>query len=312
MLNSLQCEFSGAILACFVEGGYAGNYEVESSDLDLVLVYAGAFDEELEKRIWEIIQPYCNDSPIILDILLGSENFLYPPESLLNIRLLYGKDIRSNLKMMTVPDWTRDRMHDSCGLISHLFGRPGYIRYPLGFPNPDAEYFGYNDRLVRLPDGTEQLGTKNILRASGWAATALIAWRVGQYVTSKTECLEMYRQHIDDEWTAHIEILHTKCRGEWKYLIPEAQEDQVELQNICRRNLEFENHFLLIYKKFLMSELSKGEAKYRLWALDSYCRGPYIDDEVCSTIAGLQEHENMQIRQRATDAVECIQEFIKN
>jgi hypothetical protein len=200
-------------------------------------------------------------------------------------------------------------MHDSFGLISHLFGRPGYVRYPLDFPKPDADFFGYNDRVIRLENGTKLLSTKNIIRASGWAATALIAWKAGQYVTGKTECLELYRRYIGDEWTAHLEELHNKVRDAWKYLIPAAQAAQAELRTICRRNLAFENHFLLMYKDYLLSELATKDPSGCIWALDSYGRTPYLDEEVCSAIASLQRHEDLQIQQRAAAALKRIEEL---
>jgi len=81
MLKGFEEKFPGVVLACFVEGGYAGSYEIEGSDLDLVIVYAGGFDAALERQLLETLQSYDNESPVELDITLGSETFLYPPES---------------------------------------------------------------------------------------------------------------------------------------------------------------------------------------------------------------------------------------
>jgi hypothetical protein len=65
-----------------------------------------------------------------------------------------------------------------------------------------GEFFGYDHRPMRLANGSFEPSTRDLFRATGWAATALIAWRAGRYVARKSECHRLYQQFIGDEWAA--------------------------------------------------------------------------------------------------------------
>ena len=87
----------------------------------------------------------------------------------------------------------------------------------------------------------------------GWAATALIAWRVGRYVARKSECHRVYQELIGDEWTPLLTAIYEDCRQRWNYRIPIEPADRALLRRLCARALDFENAFLTAYKIYLLT-----------------------------------------------------------
>ncbi|MDQ2903794.1 MAG: hypothetical protein M3Y81_09600, partial [Chloroflexota bacterium] len=171
------------------------------------------------------------------------------------------------MPLVGLPDWTRDRMHTSYRRFVKLFQRPGVVTYPLAYPDPAAEFYGYDLRKVRLPDGREVNSTRDLIRATGWAATAIIAFKCGRYVARKSDCHRIYQECFHDEWGSLLADIYQQCRGRWHYLIPEASAERQQLRAICARTSGFENHFLQVYKKFLLSELRHEDTQAREQAL---------------------------------------------
>ena len=202
-------------------------------------------------------------------------------------RHVHGRDIRDRMPLLPIEEWTRDRMHSSYWLMVKVFERPPMVEFPLGYPNPGDEFYGYANREVELPDGTEVPSTRDLIRVTGWMATAVVAHAAGRYVARKRDCHASYRRFIGDEWAPLIEEIYYLCRGEWGYLVPDEAEGRRRLQAICRRTLEWENHFLRIYKRFLVSELGSSggqDVDRALWLLGEI---PYRDEEVIGAVEAL-------------------------
>jgi hypothetical protein len=274
--------FPGQIRACYIEGSYADQSAVFTSDIDLVIVLKGDASGELE-RAEALAQHCCVLSAVELDIGVADENKLaagVPPYFKMGSMLVYGEDIRNSLPLVPLSQWTRDRMHSSLWRTVHLFNRPVVIRYPLDYPDPTGEFYGYDLRKLRLPGGEEVNCTRDLIRLTGWSATALLAYRAGRYVTRKSECHRAYQESFQDEWGQLLEDIYVYCRGKWRYLLPTDPAERSKLREICARTLAFENYFLLIYKEFLLSELQAEDEEGRrmaLWVLDQIA---YQDEEI--------------------------------
>jgi hypothetical protein len=259
-------QFPELIRAFYLEGSYANGSEVIASDVDLVVIFNDPAQKELAKEIAE----YCVSlSSIELDINIMTEAELLDgisPVLKLGGRLIYGQDVIADLPMLSIEQWTRDRMHASYWLMTKLFNRPEPVTFPLGYPDQADEFFGYAQRKLRLTNGLEVNCTRDLIRVTGWAATALIALKARQYVGRKRDCHKAYSECFNDEWSALLEIIYIKCRGEWNYLIPDGVEERESLRRVCVGVLGFENHFLAHYKDFLLAELNHVDESVRNFA----------------------------------------------
>ena len=176
--------------------------------------------------------------------------------------------------------WIRQRMHAAYWLIVKVFNRPPSVSYPLGYPDPDSKFYGYDQRKVRLFDGREVNSTRDLVRVTGWAATALLALKARQYVARKSDGHRAYRDHIDDEWASLLTDIHDQCRTRWRYLIPEVEDQRRLLRDICTRTLGFENHFLAVYRGFLLSQLTGYDEAGRIDAVRFLEQIPYRDTAI--------------------------------
>lgn len=266
VIGLFELSFPGRIRGYYVEGSYADGTSVGSSDLDLVIVFKDEFLDEAEREKAEQTGYLCwNLSTVELDPTIECEA-KYALEGLdpalkFGGKLVYGEDTRPKFEVVSIEHWTRDRMHSSYWRTVKLFDRPLPLALPLDYPDPAGEFFGYDRRTIRLPDGSEVPCTRDLIRLVSWSATGLLANLKQQYAPSKRQCLSLYREHINDEWTGLLEDIYQKCRAEWNYLIPDHPARRAQLREICRRTLAFENHFMAIYREFALAELSSGDTK---------------------------------------------------
>jgi hypothetical protein len=79
----------------------------------------------------------------------------------------------------------------------------------------------------------------------------------------KRDCHLRYRELIGDQWSDLLQAIYTRCKHEWGYRIPDSLADQSVLRDLCARTLEFENHFLRVFKQFVLGELRGAEAEAR-------------------------------------------------
>jgi hypothetical protein len=89
---------------------------------------------------------------------------------------------------------------------------------------------------------------------------------------------------------AFLEDMYALCRGQWQYQIPKKEGEREQLRALCSRVLAWENHFLQMYKPFLLTDLhcsTKATQDHALWLMGQI---PYEDQDI---LAALQEVQNM-------------------
>ena len=282
-LTRILAALPGRLRAVYALGSYADSSAVATSDLDLVFVVAGRFRDGERARIQALLIECAAQAEGELDGEAVDEASLQAgvtPTLKLGSRLLWGEDVRERLPLMPLPVWTRDRMHTSYWRLAGLFGRPLPLTIPLDYPAPDDAFYGYTRRPVYLPGGTLAPGTRDLMRAVGWMATALLAYRAGQYVATKRACAALYREHIGDEWADLLDDLAVWVRGAWEYRIPAAPDERARLRAICARTLTFENAFLTRYRGYALAELRGDDPEGRQSALEAQRRVPLADAEI--------------------------------
>ena len=284
LIGIFETVFPERIRAYYVEGSYADRTAIATSDIDLVIVFKDRFVDEEQAGAARRLGTFCaalSGFELDLDIIdeehAGRGAF---PTLKLASALLYGQDIRGQVSLPPIAEWTRDRMYAAYWLIVQTFNRPAAVHYPLDYPRPHEEFFGYDQRIMQLPDGSRARCTRDLIRVTGWAATALIALKTGTYVARKRDCYRAYQQRISDEWSDLLRDMYERCKSDWSYRIPEALGDRQELRAICARTLDFENHFLRIFKDFVLAELGGDDHKARQDASRLLGQRPYDDQAI--------------------------------
>jgi hypothetical protein len=288
-----EAAFRGRVRGYYVIGSYSDASSLSTSDLDLDIVFKSRFESADEReRARDLCATLQAQTEIELDLDIGDEEGLrggFSPNLKLAGPCVYGEDIRDQYPLLPLVAWTRDRMHSSYYRLGSLFGRTAPVHAPPTYPDPAGVFFGYDRLRIRLADGSLARGTRDLIRATVWAATALIALRVGRYVARKSECHRVYQEVIGDEWTPLLTPLLTaiyeNCRQRWNYRIPTEPADRALLRHLCERTLDCENAFLAAYKIYLLGELRSADAERRRFAHETLARMPFDDAEVSRALA---------------------------
>ena len=265
VVGIFETAFPDRVRGYYVTGSYADSSAILSSDIDGFILFKEDFvsDEEREKARQLLQNCALIMSPEFDMLPVGERRFRHYGHVNLKFSslLVYGEDIRDRIPMPPIKLYARLLMHETCRFLSRVRSNPPYLSYPLNYPDPNAEYYGY-DRGER--DRSAQPDTKELMNCVGKVALAIVTLQAGVYVKSKSDCLVQYKLHINDEWTALIDDIYSKVRNAWSYGLPEDEVGQKTLKEICERTLAFENHYLVLYKNFLISEL-RDEEDTGLW-----------------------------------------------
>jgi hypothetical protein len=249
------CElvFPQRIRGYYLEGSYATNTAIVSSDLDMCLLFKGDYVSEQESRdAWKIdtFSEYLVGRT--LDIIPLTERQLNAQQTddaaaivffKQSSRLLYGEDIRSSFALPSLEAYRRSMIQRATHFISWQRYHPSVLSYPLIYPDAEDPFFGYNlHRHVvcdQPPFGTERL-VATVVRIAG----ALLAQQAGVMIASKSQAIAAYREHIHDEWASYFEDVFRQCREQWQYQIPDDSLERERLREFYRSFLDLENHFL--------------------------------------------------------------------
>ncbi|MEM7532320.1 MAG: nucleotidyltransferase domain-containing protein [Chloroflexota bacterium] len=288
-IQQFEVAFPQRIYGVYLEGSYADSTALTTSDIDLIIVFNGEFHCNERTQAEQFVEAYNTIIPYDLDVgVLAAAEIMtcVPPSLKLGSTLLHGKLIPDAWPLVAVEDWGRERMYAAYWLMTKVFGRPASVVYPLEYPQSTAPFYGYTNRNIRLPHGDEVPSTRNLIRVMGWAATALVAFIGSQIVVRKKNCHELYRVYVSDKWATLLEDIYHKCRQDWHYQIPQTPGEQGELRSICQRALGFENHFLIVYKQFLLHELQSADPSIRIQAIEMQKQIPYLDPKVIELLYG--------------------------
>jgi hypothetical protein len=176
--------------------------------------------------------------------------------------------------------------------------------YPLQYPEPQGEFYGYDRKSI--PPwylATIERGTKELVASICWAATAIVALQTGRYIGKKADGIKAYEELIGGEWAMLVRDIYQKCKLQWKYLVPEDEDNRSLLRNLCQQTPAFENHYLAIYKKYLLAQLHCEHEADKLFAIKRLGEVIYPDEEILSTLHTFEKSDNEELRQATKETI---------
>ncbi|HET9109217.1 MAG TPA: hypothetical protein VFN78_00185 [Ktedonobacterales bacterium] len=292
VVGAYERAFPGRVRGYYALGSFADASAIATSDLDITIVFKGSLSAGERASAQRLGADCARRSSIELDVEIKDELTLArgaSPNFKLGSALIAGEDIRGRIPLVSLTEWTRDRMHSSWWRVARLFARPPIIALPLDYPEPADQFRGYTRRTVRLASGAEAPSTRDLIRLTGWAATALLALQCGSYVTRKSEVHRLYRERIGGDWAQLIEEIYTLCRARWGYLVPGDPDERARLRDLCDRTLAFERSFVSTYRAYLLNELQGSDVEGVRFAAEVMNRAPLRDDAVLATLESLAQ-----------------------
>lgn len=285
IVSLFEVVFPGRIRSYYLVGSYSVGSATSLSDIDIRIIFKDDFgpgEEEQMHRVRYVCRLLC---PIAIDCPPLSEKRLFHDEAWLHEplgiksygRLLYGADIQDQFSEPAFSAYLRNVTTVPVTQFARI-RRQEKVSYPLAYPDPMGEFYGYDDRIG--PVWAKVPSTKTLVHMIGFAATCLLAFRAGQMVTQKSDWLKLYREKINDEWTHLLETLYVQCKEVWSYTIPDNEAERHQLREICAEVLAFENYYLSCYHRYLLHELQSGQHARRQFAYDRLKEIEFPDDEL--------------------------------
>jgi predicted nucleotidyltransferase len=287
IVERYEAQFPGRLRACYLTGSYAEGNAVEWSDIDVFVLFKDAFISEEEAVQAERLEhDLATLTPLRLDLHVGSEQSLdrFPGFLRAAIKntsvLLYGEDTREHMSLPGKQEYTRDATDVALQFLFWLH-QAEKITYPLAYPDPDGAFFGY-DQLQVVSDSSDPTsarpGIRFLVETACRIGTALLAFKTDRSVSTKRECVQAYRELINDEWASFLEAMFERGKLCWSYNLPEHEEERAELRTLCERMLPFENHFLGAYHTYLFAQRGSNNETARQFALQRLKQVVYPDE----------------------------------
>lgn len=270
-----EAVFPERIRGYYLTGSYAEGDLTPLSDLDLLILFKGAFADAAEAARARRLNGafyFARFTAVRLDLPARCEADLSSPDRVLlklASRPIYGEDVRDQITLPAIIDYTRATMTMAYNNLARVLRGPDWrttaaLSYPLAYPDPDDEFFGYARARFAIwyPPGTSE-GIKELVTTVGRLATAIVALRASRFVPQRADSVALYRELIGDGWSAYLAEIYRLGKGRWGYLVPADPGERTKLRDLCRRTLAFENHFLRVYHDHLCAELRDGDAATR-------------------------------------------------
>ena len=172
----------------YVVGSHADGSALPLSDIDLDIVVKDGLDDDaiqdVEIVALDIVNSYAASRAANLGAFFMHEACMQGignPAFKLASLFLYGQDTRDDLPLISSEEWARQLMH-SIYLVTGRERGLSALTYPLDYPDPHGEFYGYDHNTKPQPDGTTTRGTRGLVTGAGWYATGMIALGTGRYV----------------------------------------------------------------------------------------------------------------------------------
>jgi thioesterase domain-containing protein len=323
IVGRYEAAFPSRIRACYLSGSYAMGGVVPDSDLDMIVVFTGsAIDDDEQEKAREVYQSCSILTPLDLSIdilaeaeLISHANVFKAATVKMASTLIYGEDIRDAIVMPPAELYTRTMMNAAFvhaaqpplvpfPLLSRLRRAGGAVVFPLDYPDPTGEFYGYD--LYRGADGSVCSGTKALVKCTRDMARAIVARVAGPYTTVTSAYARTYRERVGGEWAELIEDIYETCKQRWRYQIPTDAHDRRKLRELCRQALGFENHFLAIYRDHLLGELDGAEEEPIILAVKKLGESVYPDDQIIARLRKLAAGSSIGIREAVEKTIKRI------
>ena len=300
IIGIFETVFPDRIRGYYLTGSYSDGSAVTTSDIDIYIVFKDSFtngEEVLARQLWLYCRQICF---VKIDLIRINEERLLRVGNIgvkLATLLMYGEDIREKIPLPVFDTYLQGVTEASFSYLAGALRDADSLVFPLDYPDPAGVFYGYDAKDW----GTE---TKGLVSSVCRAATAIVALKGGRYVGKKSDSIKSYKDCINDEWTGFLEEMYEEGRERWGYRIPEDAVERDRLRELCRRTLAFENHYLSIYREYLLAQLRREDDSCRLFAVKRLGETIYADEEIIDALRADESRGGEELRQAVQETMQ--------
>jgi len=293
--------FPGRLRCLYVVGSHSNGSAVAGSDLDFGVVFTEPLPEEQLQQFRQINQSISLISPIRLDWgIVNPARFTNGiPAGLRSALVVYGDNVFDALPLEAVERALRRGMSNAFHSLYVLRRRDDTLFYPLHYPDPNGEFYGYERWGTYLGERNFGSGVRSLTTSVTLMASVCVMLQAGQQVGSKQDSIHAYQTYVGDEWTEFIQQVYAKCREAWQYQLPKNARERREFRRLCKRMLDFENHFLNHCRDSVLNDLKSSEHAVQETALYRLRRIAYPGEDYDAALLLVKTNANPELAQNA-------------
>jgi hypothetical protein len=288
----------------YVVGSYRDGSAVPGSDLDLGVVFTEPLTEAQREQFQEINQSVNLISPVRLDCgTVNPARFTHGiPAGLKQALVVYGENVFAEMPLEPIERALRRGMSNTFHSLYVLRQRDESLVYPLEYPDPAGEFYGYERWGTYLGGRAFGPGVRSLVTSVTLMASCCVMIQAGAWVASKQESVQAYRTFVGDEWSGLIQQVYSQCKEAWHYQLPERTSPRHRLRRLCARVRDFENHFLKRCRGVVLSDLTNSEKDLREMALYRLKRIAYPGEDFKDALMAIKVNSDAELA-RSADVV---------
>jgi hypothetical protein len=245
--DRILADFPGQIRSLYLLGSRALGREVETSDVDFALVFAGGADPAKRRAVadWLGRQRQAG-GPMIDATVLDERDWTGGVRPYLQIaRLLAGEDVLKDRPLKPAEELVAYHAHLAIYFIWAVRGRPDVLQHPLEYPEPGGEFCGYERHGLRIGENQYVPGCGQLVNSVVSVATFRVAHLAGEFFPNKSLVAATYARCLPaDPWTDLVAGVYELGRIRSQGRLPADEAGRRQLADYCRRTLAFENEGL--------------------------------------------------------------------
>jgi hypothetical protein len=239
-----QAAFPGRIGGIYLLGSRALGCAIASSDWDLAVVFRGAVADAERKTAQNLAADIRRSGPLVLELTVLDE-----AEARRGVRphikigkLVEGDDVLEDCPLKPRTELLGYFSYSALYFSWMVRGKPPLLAYPLAYPDPTGEFFGYEQNGIWTGENTFRPGLGLLVNLAVSIANFHLALEADEFVPNKSLTVARFRQRFPAApLGAWLQVVFELGRQRWQGTIPAAADDRLALADLCRRTLAFEN-----------------------------------------------------------------------
>jgi len=277
LIGIYERSFPDRVRGYYLVGSYSDRSAVPDSDIDMGVLFKGSLANDERQRFRQLTHDYSLFSPIRLDcVALDEAHFLKEATAGVKMALLvYGEDVLDQIPLEPIDKKIRHSMIGAFHYIWILRQKAHNLIFPLAYPDTDGAFFGYERWGTFYGGSAFGPGIRVIVNMVTLVATTTVALKAHQHVGTKSQSIQLYREHIGDQWAGFLEDVYTTFKTEWQYRLPESEAQRGYLRALCAQLLALENNFLAMCREPILANLRHDDDAIKRQAVECLRRIAY-------------------------------------
>ncbi len=285
----------------YLVGSSIENTRTRQSDVDIVITFKTKVGKEEENLVRKVLSSINQTESLRIDIrILYIDNHLLSiPPNIKAGKLLYGQDMLKDIPVQSIENTRRGSIRQTFFLQKILRRNNPLLSFPLSYPTPHGEFFGYEKMGILKKDSSFSSGFRTLISMASMMSTSMITMKIQKAPLNKRESFTLHKEFINNQWSNLLIDLYDICVIKHHYEIPENYTDRKKISFYCKNILVIENNFLDESRKYLLLDLKSSSTNIVRNALKCLSYIFFQDNEIINEVKSLSNTGHGKIKNTA-------------